>query len=187
MSANGDDESRLDRLRRKARQDLRTAERAARQKKDEVARKARQDARTAGRRVSEISARDALAAVGERVETGDAPEAPDGAGEIAERAGDAASVRAPMDATLDPGADGPALEFFASASPMDEDAETEEQDAALLDDSLIAGDSDEVGFVVGFGDDDEDSEDSDDGDDLFFDDAFNAAGSSSDDDEGGFF
>ena len=188
MSANGDaemDESRLARLRRKARQDLRAAERAARRKRDEVARKARQDARTAGRRVRETSAREALAAVGERVGGRDAPEAPDGAGEIAERAGDAASVRAPMDATLDPGADGPALEGFAAASPMDDGGEAEDQDAALFDESLIAGGQEPVDDAAGGERSDEDAAD---GDDLLFEDAFGAAGGDGEnDDERGFF
>jgi len=217
MSANGDEdtESRAERLRRKARQDvragrraardaaanvrrkgrqdLRAAERAARRKAADVKRKAQQDVDAAERRARSTSARELLAGVADRVGGGggESVEAPDSTREVVARAGDAAGVRAPMNASLDPGADGPALESFARASPMREErggqpSQGDETDAAMLDDGFIVGDEGEGGGFEGLlsggggGGDDADGDD----DPLAFDDAFDATGG---DDEVVFF
>lgn len=215
MSANGDEESRAERLRRKARQDvrsgrraardaaasvrrkgrqdLRTAERAARRKAADVKRKAQQDVDTAERAARSTSVRDLLAGVADRVGGGgESVEAPDSTREVVARAGEAAGVRSPMNASLDPGADGPALESFAQASPMREErgeqpSQGEPTDAAMLDDGFIVGDEGEGGgfeALLSGGGGEADSAEADADDPLVFDDAFDATGG---DDEEVFF
>jgi len=127
-------------VKRRARQDARTGERAVREKKDQLKSKARQDLRTAERRLREA---------GEGARRPGDVDSPKTTKEIFRLAGEAAELRSPVDATLDPSPSGPELEMFARADANEKEAEQADdpnQDAAMLDPSLIAsgaGDTDE--------------------------------------------
>lgn len=157
-------------LKRKAVQDVRRAEEEARRGKDELARQLRQDIRTASRQgVRGLAAgtKSALA----NVEFDEQIDAPETTAEVVERAGNAATVRSPMNATLDPGTSGPAMEAFAMATPMNDGSQNGQpadgkprDDGDLLAEGFIAGGSDggdsmvDVGFSVGGSGDGQDLE-----------------------------
>jgi hypothetical protein len=141
----------LDKLRpseetkRKARADVRAAGRAARDKTETAKRKARSDARRA-ERVARRKAAELKERAGERESERrpgdvDSPETMD---EFFGRAGSAAELRSPMDATLDPSPSGPELELFASAGSSrksDDRRESPDDSRGGLDPSFIVGDS----------------------------------------------
>lgn len=151
-------------LRRKASRDASRAEETARRKKDEVKRKARQDVKTARRGdVSSLAsgAGSAARSVASRIEIDDeSMDRPESTAEIVERAGAAAQLRAPMDASLDPGTNGPALEAFATAQPMSVgaadpmggSADRPDDSGELLADEFVTGGDgggDSMGVAVG--------------------------------------
>jgi len=142
MSLSSDGEGRLAALRRKARSDVDAARRAtfdvrqaasqAREQAAKTKQRAKQDAKRVDRATTGLqrAGRSAAATLREAGGAVGAPEAPETTSEIAERAGDAATLRSPIEGTLDPGADGPALERFASVAPGTRQAESGAEQAA---------------------------------------------------------
>jgi len=91
----------------KAKRDVRRAKAAARAKAAEVKRKAKRDARRAG-----AAARERAREEASEVRTAGNPSAPETTEEVFRLAGDAAQLRSPVDATLEPSPGGPGMEQF---------------------------------------------------------------------------
>lgn len=114
-------------LRSKASQDVKAAERKARQTASRLQSKARQDVRAAERRVRDVDRQDVRNAA-ERVSQVETPDLDSGqtAKDIGDRAYRAGQAPAVVDASLDPGPDGPGMQLFASSG-------------GVMDEGLITG------------------------------------------------
>lgn len=108
----------------KAKQDVRAADRAARErasgarraaaeKRKELQAKAKQDVRAAERELRKRASEER-----ERGRTAGNVDSPDSTREIFSMAGSAAGLRSPVEATLDPAPDGPGMEGFASGGGL---------------------------------------------------------------------
>jgi hypothetical protein len=117
----------------KAKKDLRRAKRAAELKAAKLKARARADARRAGER-----ARERVAEAGRTPGNVDAPQS---TREVFELAGQSAQLRSPVDATIDPSPDGPAVESMATtmASPMDDRDRPDDGAGAMVPASFVAG------------------------------------------------
>lgn len=184
-------------IRRRAARDARRGTEEAKERSkaaaQEVKQRAKQDAKAAERAVSKQSAKDVARAAGaaakrlEQAGGGAAPSDSGGNKEVMQKAENAARVRAPLDATLDPGTDGGQMEAFVTASEptMDEQASDDRPDDATLgvDAAFVMGSGSMDGSFFSSGDaggdamgGDAGGGGGDDGDPLAFDDTFGVTG-----------
>lgn len=135
----------------KARKDIRRAKQAARKQAEKAKARARTEARDIGQ-----GAKEALKEGVERRTAGNV-EAPESTEEVFALAGDAAQLRSPVDATLDPSPDGPMNEALATGMGFSGGGGEDSSDdgGALMDPGFVTGESEPFHDSNGTGDDED--------------------------------
>jgi len=118
----------------KARQDLRRARRAASAKSSELKKKGKRDVR----RGKDLALEKAKNAELEDIRTAGNVDSPKTGKEVARKAGSAAQLRSPVDATIDPSPSGPEIEEFTRAGLSVSTGDQDDRDDSGSDGSVLS-------------------------------------------------